>query len=368
MLYLFDDYISEAPNKNSSIFGKFQDLQKNLHEMSVEEIDDVLSDEEYTANTIQNYRSYLRSYLDWLLAHGVDCDLSIADKIKFNESKAQYLIFSADDIHKQYEILFDFAKELYGAKFTRTTYFLSYAAGILAFYGINPEDILKLDYDAISKNGVRGYELPLSKKDIDVLLSYQAYKGRSGKLGFGGKYIRTEKPKLELKPEYMSRPIWKLKYDKEHAYLQQILNVVYLYKLGRFARMYERELTSPEKISMLCKNPKWFTDEFSEYNSQAALTNVKKDYLAYKAEREANCETPQQKLEKVFAEVRKKPISASVTMGFGGGGKVAYAPSQLDAIESELHDCINTMQDLAPRLARLAELVAELKEQDLIKF
>lgn len=361
MLYLFDDYISEAPNRNSSVFLKFQDSPKNLHEMTADEISEILNDGEYSLLTIQNYRSYLGLYFRWLQARGVNCDADILDDVKFNESKNQYLIFSIDDIHKQYDILFAFAKKIYGKKFTPTTYYLPYAAGILAFYGISPEDILKLDYYAISEDGVEGYDLPLTKKDIDVLRSYQAYRGRSGNLGFGDKYIRIRDPKLVIKPEYMCRPIWKVRYDEEHAYLKQVLNVTNLYKLGRFARVYERELTSPVKILTFCKNPQWFVDEFADYNSQGGLSKVKKDYLAYKAEREIICKAPQQ--------VSQKPISTPTINSFGGGGgKVAYAPSQLDAIESELRDCINTMQNLAPRLARLAELVTELKEQDLIKF
>ena len=118
MLYLFDDYMSETPNKYSPIFLKFQESPKNLHEMTVDEINEALKEEEYSFNTIQNYRSYIKLYLEWLQARGIKCDPNIADKIKFNVSKVEYLIFSVDDIHKQYDILLDYAKELYGTKFT----------------------------------------------------------------------------------------------------------------------------------------------------------------------------------------------------------------------------------------------------------
>ena len=367
MLYLFDDYLTEAPNRNSSIFGKFQDLQKNLHEMTVDEIDEVLKDEEYSINTIQNYRSSLKLYLEWLQAHGVKCDVDIFDSVKFNESKVEYLIFSADDIHKQYEKLFAYAKKLYGARFSPTTYYLPYASGILAFYGVSPEEIINLDYYAISRDGVKGYDLPLTEKDIEVLVSYQAYKGKSKQLGFGDKYIRTGDSKLVIKVEFLSRPLWNIKFDEEHAYLKQTLGVANLYKLGRFARTYEREATSPAKIKIRHKTPQWFLDEFPEYNSLSGITNLKKDYLAYKAEREI---TPCQKIEKARAEVKKKPVTTPALNSFGGcggGNKVACAPNQLVEIERELRDCINTMQNLAPRLARLAELVAELNEQGLIK-
>ena len=362
MLYLFDDYLSENPNKYSPIFLKFQDSPKNLHEMTVDEINETLKDEEYSINTIQNYRNALKLYLEWLQAHGVKCDADIYDSIKFNESKVEYLIFSADDIHKQYEILFDYVKKLYGARFSPTTYYLPYAAGILAFYGVSPEKIINLDYYAISKDGVKGYDLPLTKKDIDVLIFYQTYKGKSDQLGFGDKYIRSGDSKLVIKPEFLSRPLWNIKFDDEHAYLKQTLGVANLYKLGRLARMYEQEVVSSTKIELCCKTPQWFLDEFSEYNSISGITNIKKAYIAYRAEREIAC--------KVQCN-SKKPISTPALNSFGGGGggnKVACAPNQLGEIERELRDCINTMQNLAPRLARLAELVAELNEQELIKF
>ena len=72
MLYKFDEYVEQFPKRNVSTLKKFVGEAKNLHEMSTEEINAIISTwDAVIPATAANQKSIISLYLDWLTQNGV---------------------------------------------------------------------------------------------------------------------------------------------------------------------------------------------------------------------------------------------------------------------------------------------------------
>lgn len=344
MLYLFDKYISENPARDLSGALRFDKSSKNFHEMTVEEINKGFTGVTYAPRSARNVRNQIKLYLQWLKENGVECDPQLADEITIPEQVKQYLIYSAEDIHKYYKLLFASAKIVSGIYYSENNFLMSYASGILSFYGVTPEQIIDLDYDDVTEEGVKGFDLPLTEKDMEIILRYKNYRVQDVAKHRENKYIRNAV--IDLQPKYLSYQVYNAKLTKEYTYLRPLLNVTNLYTLGGFARIYEIEKKSDVKIKATFKAPDYFVEIACQGKGVSTIQHTKADYIAYRTERDAA---------KMKAEIKESiaPKPRIVETVQRPKGSVATVPNEIDVLKKEILDCLDTMHGLEMKLRNL---------------
>lgn len=295
MLYLIDDYIAErkkiVKNPLDSDLLKFQECEKFLHEMTLDEINKEVSSWSPVLDTTALRRArIINQYFDWLKSQGQEISVDARD-IKFPiKDSSDNFIFSTNDIQKYYDILHRAIEEnnvLNGTTTSVDIFNMSQAAGILAFYGLSDEQILELDCSDVQPDGVRGYDLPLTQNDIDVLLRYKTmtnYEGNNNRLR-GEKYIRNRvRDGAVTDIYYLNRPLGRIKVSEKYEYLKTLLRTPQLYLFGKFNQVYLEEKKRGEIISSEKNTPKWFQDIF--HVSKNWITKRKREYIEYRNARD----------------------------------------------------------------------------------
>lgn len=289
MLYMIDEYIKEYPKRPLQALEKFRNSPLNLHEMSLSELNEAVSKwKPLSTRTAYNQRKDILNYFKWLLSKGIKVDLSIVDKIEIPISEVKYLIFSTQDIIHYYNLLFSVLTNQAiksGSQFSANSYLMSYAAGILGFHGLTDEQIIELDLTDITTEGVKGYNLPLTKEDINILMSYKDVTTLANHMPLiGSKYIRSSRGIDNIDGAFLSRPLWRLKLPEEYSYLKNLLRVQNLYQLGVYNRIYELEKSTGETVTLGGITPLWFKKIIGK--AEMAITINKKRYIQYKHDRE----------------------------------------------------------------------------------
>ena len=294
MLFLINEYAEKYPNRNTDIsfLKKFNDCEKYLHEMTANEITTIVNKWSPLApQTEYIRRRNLINYLNFLKEQGVKVTLAV-NEIKFPVAEKEHNIYSTKDIARYYDILFNELEKnaaKTGKTFDKSTYLMSYASGILAFLGIQPEDILELNLCDVHSAGVSGYNLPLTSDDIDILLRYKNLNVAANRMRLvGDKYIRaTLKTKGDINVNYLVKPIWRTELDNEHIYLRSLLSVHTLYKFGVFDRIYRYEIANNVLVKPKVTTPEWFAKIVNAENmTSSELTNFKSKYYAYREDRD----------------------------------------------------------------------------------
>ena len=298
MLYMVKEYKKEYPDRPMAVLEKFGDCSKYLHEMSLDEINKEVSTwDALSESSVGLYRQFIMYYFKWLKTKGIDIDPLIAKDIQIPVAQNEYLIFSTDDLDYYYNELFKFLEKqvtINGTFYNKERYYLPHAAGILAFYGLSDEEIANLDLSDVQMDGVRGYDLPLTENDLEILNSYKQVVSLSRNMPLlGTKYIRSTAGNSSIDNNFMSRPIRRIQFDEENEYLKQLLSINNLRRLGKFARVYDAEKESGRYIQMRSKNPEWF-NEIIGAKATLSLTKAKREYIEYRAERNNT-----QKIEKI---------------------------------------------------------------------
>lgn len=204
MVYLMNEYIESFPSRkkvSETVLGKFMECDKQFHNMTIAEINEVLSESNpLSAAVIAIYRTAMRNYLEWLRSNGVETNPEIVNGVIFPESQYSFAIYNSDMLHNLWEDFFENhkrAKEAMGKTPRIETYLICYASDILAFYGMTPQQIITLQLHDVSEEGVAGYELPLTERDISVLMAYKTLDTTgNGKKLIGTTYIRTVSGKV----------------------------------------------------------------------------------------------------------------------------------------------------------------------------
>ena len=293
MLYLIDEYIAEFPDKQHDELLKFKSCEKNLHEMTLSEVNEVVSKWNPVAfSTVYKTKWKIGGYLDWL--HDVK-----NQTINFNIKAVEFptkdavpnYIFSTKDIQKYYDILYmaiERKAALDGVNASTKIFRMCHAAGILAFYGLTDKQILALDLSDIQPDGVRGYNLPLTQEDINVLM---AYKNTQSYDDFhkikGTKYIRTATSDGKTADTYfLNRPLSKVSLEEKYTYIKALLKTSQLNLFGKFDEVYHTEAEYCEEISATGRIPDWFKYIFMV--SPNWLTKIRKQYIEYREARDAD--------------------------------------------------------------------------------
>ena len=293
MIFKFDEYVQTYPNRVVSTLKKFVNEAKNLHQMSTDEVNDIT--EKWSATTeasAANIRNTIKLYFEWLENQGIDV-LPILDKIVFPIKQAQFLVYDSETLHATWEKLLASCERkatLDGTTGTEDRLLISYAAGILSFYGLTTDEILALDLSDVQKDGVIGYDLPLTEKDIDVLLRYKNLtRFKNNQVLTGTKYIRAV---YEVSADIIDRPLGIVKCCDSEKYLASVLTHKNLSKLGAYSRIYDVEQsTEPLNLSEQYALPEWFFAELEKATGKKLVnsrrSSYKKDYKAYRDERKS---------------------------------------------------------------------------------
>lgn len=292
MVYKFDEYVEAFPKKNVSTLKKFVNEAKNLHEMSTAEINAITSTwGAATSGTASNQKSVISLYFDWLAENGVAVAADI-DSIVIPVKSAEFLIYSSENLHEYWEKFFTSCERqsaITGDFFSRDKYLTSYVAGILSFYGLTVEQILALDLSDVQRDGVIGYDLPLTSRDIDVLLEYKGLNElANNKKVSGHKYIRAAGVVNE---DTLDRGINHGACESKDKYLKRLLTFRNAYKLGRYAEIYAEEKRTGKLVDLSNRAipADWFLEKIElivggELKG-GRITAYKKDYEAYRSER-----------------------------------------------------------------------------------
>jgi len=293
MVYRLDDYKEAYPNRQFSVLNKFQDGEKNLHEMTLEEINEFVKDWKPTDNdrTVDSWKRDIVNYFKWLQEQGCKADTTIIREIEFPVLEKKYLIYSTADIRYYYSLLFQKLEQqavLTGKNSSKTTYYMSYASSILMFYGLSEEEIIALDLSDVQPNGIIGYEnLNISEEDMKVLLDYKNLQTLSNGMALiGTKYVRaTAKNKDKIDAAYLSKPVTRL--DSSFKEIKTLLRPLNIQLLGKFNLVYQYEREHNEFIEISKTTPQWFMDLMGSSAEQTVIWH-KKEYVKYRQERVSN--------------------------------------------------------------------------------
>ena len=107
MVYRFDEYVAEFPKKNVSTLKKFINKTKNLHEMSIEEINNIIATwGAVTQATATNQKSVISLYFDWLTENGI-CVTADINNIVIPVKTTEFLIYSSAMLHEYWNKFFE---------------------------------------------------------------------------------------------------------------------------------------------------------------------------------------------------------------------------------------------------------------------
>lgn len=290
MVYRLDDYKNAYPNRPLAVLNKFQNCSKNLHEMSLDELNDFVKNWKPNDNqrTVDSWKRDIINYFKWLQTQGCKTNTAIIRKINFPVLEKKYLIYSTSDIRHYYELLFQKLERqaaLTGKSSSPTTYYMSYASSILMFYGLSEEEIIALDLSDVQPNGIIGYEnLNISEEDMKVLIDYKNLKVLSDSMSLvGTKYIRaTAKNKDKIDAAYLFRPVSRL--DSSFSEIKTLLRPLNIQLLGKFNLVFQYERKNNELIEINKTTQQWFIDLMGT-SAEQTIIMYKKEYVKYRQER-----------------------------------------------------------------------------------
>lgn len=306
MLYRIDEYIAEYDYRPTLELLRFKDCDKYLHKMTLDEVNDIVSSwKPVIASTALYTSRKINQYLDWLRKQNEDVSFDARD-IKFPiRDDASANIFSTDDIQKYYNILYEAVERtatMNGTTASIDVFNMTHAAGILAFYGLSDKEILDLDYSDVQEDGVNGYDLPLTKDDINVLMRYKRmtkYETNNNVLR-GDKYIRNRLQNGKSTDAYfLNRPLSRVEVEEEYSYLKSLLKTSNLNLFGKFNRAYLEEKKRGEIITARGGIPQWFKDIFQVSGNW--ITKRRKNYIEYRNARETYGNEKNDVIEKINA-------------------------------------------------------------------
>lgn len=301
MVYLMDEYIKKFPYREKIIKAALKDFlesNKEFHKMTLGEINEVLAEHKpISMSVIACYRAAIRNYLDWLASSGIETSPEIANEIIYPESIYSFVVYNTDMLHNLWEdFLMDYSisKETNGKTPRPETFLTCYATDILAFYGMTFQEIASLQLEDVTKNGIRGYDLPLTERDVDVLMEYKGLETTgNGKQLIGSTYIRTVSG--EILSDTFDSAIRKIKAPVDCTIEMQPIKRVFgfqnMFQLGVYNRMYEYEKAHVVKVKFNSPDPEWLAFFYKQHPTEREMTSrtfiqrFKRCYIQYREER-----------------------------------------------------------------------------------
>lgn len=299
MVYMVDEYYKQYPHRESSIkplLDKFVDSKKYLHEMSPEELNKEVSTwDALKQSTISLRRNELYLYLNWLKEKGINVNPNVAKEIIFPEKEIKFLIYSTDDIHNAWDDFIadvELTAEINHQPPYTDSLLVVHVAGILGFYGMTKQQIMSLQLSDVQSDGIIGYDLPLTQRDIDVLLKYKRFDTLANRMKLQGTgYIRsarTETPDTRVIDAALGKV--KNKCSDEMKPYMKLLTYNNLYDFGVLNRIFEYEKTHRPHVENGGLIPQWFKEMLVKANDGNSITDNtiskrKQEYIRYRTER-----------------------------------------------------------------------------------
>lgn len=335
MLYLISEYMKENPYKKIPALLAFADAEKNLHEMTAEEANLITSNWKPVnfSDALYALRS-IAHYFEWLKKQEVEVSIE-AKNIKIPTiSKDTISIYSTKDIQYYFDMLekaVETSSVISGESISTNFIKMNRAVGVLSFYGLTEAEILDLNLEDISDGGVKGYNLPLTAQDINVLLAYKNFsKFDNGRALCGSKYIRTSSMVKAADSKYINRYLHEIKISEEYEFLKDVLKTSHLRTLGKFDEAYRQENKRGETISVKVKTPDWFADIFKVGSTW--LLKMKREYIAYRERRDRVSPLPT-KVEKIKQQTREDIIKDINTIN----DKILELTQEVQTLTSKLN-------------------------------
>lgn len=312
MLYLIDKYIAQFPHRQISELERFANSEKYLHEMTLDEVNQIASEwKPVSPETAEYMKRKIALYLEWIIEQGKKVNFDIRKLTIPVKDIPECIICSTKDIQRYYDILFSAIERkaaMNGTSGSTQVFRMTHAAGILAFYGLSDSEILNLDLSDIQPDGVRGYDLPLTQEDINVLMDYKRIsKYDDEHLLKGVKYIRSRSGETTDK-YFLNRPLSKIDVEEKYTYLKKLLKTSQLSLYGKFDRVYREEKKRGELIIPTGYIPKWFKDIFIGL-AATWMAKKRKEYIEYRECRDfddtAMNNEVTTKLDDIYAQIAK---------------------------------------------------------------
>lgn len=293
MLYLIDEYIKRGHKKTPELL-RFEAEEKNLHEMTSEEVNSITAAWEAVEPSVAlSMKRRIAQYLDWLTDNRVNVCLEAKDINIPTIAKDTVCIYSTNDIQKYFDMLERVANDKDGKSPSVNLIKMHRAVSVLAFYGLTDEEILDLRWDDVTSGGVKGYDISLTEQDVTVLLAYKNLDRFDNRhLLQGNKYVRTSSASWAADKTYLNRYIQRLNVNVEYEFLKDVLKTLSLRTFGKFDNAYHKEKACGEIVSINARTPKWFSDIFKVKSTW--LTKMKRDYIAYRERRDLISPLPTQ--------------------------------------------------------------------------
>ena len=316
MVYLYDEFCQACPKISKTSLNKFLKSEKNLHEMTLSELNEEVSKwRGLKSRSIGGQRANLIYYLKWLKSQGIDTDPEIMRQVEFPSQEEEYFIYSTADIHELWHKLFNELEKqaaIQNKVFSRKSYLVCYASGILSFYGLTSEQILGLNLSDVRTNGVYGYDINFTKEDLDILLEYKNLTVlENGKKLGGYKYVRTvEEHGDSASGRIINYALSRVKsQNKNNSIIRDIANKVtstFLFECGVYNRIFNYEIEHNTEVQNQAFTPDWFVEFVNVFNrkqnddgssiiNDTSVCNYKKKYINYRTERKAYIKIMSQK-------------------------------------------------------------------------
>lgn len=397
-IYKYGEYFEAYPNRirAKSLFDKFNKTEKDLHTMSIEEINAITSTWDKLAyTTVEKIRKEIKLYFDWLAESGIKVDLNVYKKMDIPTKANEYLVYTTDTLREYWEIAFNALNRyatIKGKTFSRDTYLVNYAACLLSFYGMTTEQILNLDLYDVTEEGVKGCAYDIKPEDLEILLEYRNLRKLSNNMTLdGSKYIRSGRVAADAKitKDFLTASLQKAdNMEEKYKYLKALLTDTTMFKLGKFCRAYEYEVENNVAVDGQRNIPDWFINIMGEPKHNTLL-KFKKEFIEYRQERknaeingkvapknfENKIEQPKiiEKIDKKVPEFysvnkeinivkEERPLKAASASLFCDGlrkNMVACSEDELTAIRNELMNAIENVRDAQEKLVQIMYKITE---------
>ena len=351
MVYRLDDYLKFRPRNQITIFNKFQNAPKNLHEMSLAELDNFAKNwDKNNISSIEIQKRVLIDYLVWLEEEGEKVNIEAVKAMTMPVSDECWF-FSIKDVHSAWDNIFrEIEREAIknGTTANRIGRLVTYTAGILAYYGLTLQQILALTLSDVQPEGIAGYNLPLTKQDIDVLLEYKSISRlENNKRIVGYKYIRTCRVGEEPDELFLSRPLTKQKVSPELKSLKKALTPTNLFVQGLYGRIYSIDKSKGFPVQKKL-SPDWFLAELKNLvESDSGVAKHKKWYLSYRdARMAAESEDAVPDFEPVVASAPEPTETLDADLVLKLIRRINSTLSDVDIVKDELNAIKKQLEDL----------------------
>lgn len=220
-------------------------------------------------------------------------------------SKTIYL-YSTEDFYEAWDRLMIYADQKAtkeGTTFVVSRFVPHKTIGMLSFYGLTLEQILKIYRREVTQQGIAGYDIAFTNRDIDLLLQCKNLMITSnGRPLKGDNLIRTSSDK-PIDAAYARKMFNAIEVNKDHKKFREQLMFDKVFIQGGFNRTYHYEVEHHVDITYNSDGQAFFKKAIGkeEIIYGHNLKRYFDQYAEYKQHRDSAIETKVEQLREVVA-------------------------------------------------------------------